>query len=127
MIKIKYVKKGKCRNNGIGDYFEKGKDIYILAEKFKDSRLSFAIAIHELIEQFSTSYDGIDEPLIDEFDKAFEEERQLGLHKEDDEPGMDDRSIYHIHHVFAEKIEKQVIEFLGLTWEEYCKKIKENA
>ena len=125
MIKIKFVKKGVCRNQGVGDYFEKGNDTYILAERFKDSRLPFAISVHELIEQFTTDYDGIDEPLIDEFDRAFEEEIKLGLHKEDDEPGDDERAIYHNHHVFAEKIEKQIVEFMGLTWEEYCKKLKE--
>ena len=125
MIKIQFVKKGKCRNNGIGDYFNKGNNTHILAQTFKDSRLPFAIAAHELIEQFTTSYYGIDEPLINEFDAAFEEERELGLHKEDDEPGDDPRAIYHEQHQFAEKIEKQIVEYLGLTWEEYCSKINE--
>jgi hypothetical protein len=125
MIRIEYIPQSKQRYPTLGDYWtdKKGNTI-IKATKFKDERVSFCIAIHEMIEEYATRLKGIDEPLIMEFDLAFEEERELGLHGKDDEPGHDPRAIYHEDHVFSETIERQVVEYLGLTWEEYCKIIE---
>ena len=117
---IKYIDKEEHRYPTPGDYFlnDDGNTI-INVTKFSNEDFSFLVAVHELIEEYLTRRQGIDEPMIKEFDVAFEEERSLGLHKSTDEPGMDKRSPYREQHKFATKIEKLICKEMGYSWKEY--------
>lgn len=122
---IKVVPFKKVRNNGYGDYFETPKQRQFLIADVDNEDFHLAVAIHELIEEYDTRRHGILESEINEFDAYFEEERELGLHGEDEEPGDDERSIYREQHQFATSIEKQIVEHFGYTWDDYNKQLSD--
>jgi hypothetical protein len=41
-----------------------------------------------------------------------------------DEPGHDPKAPYNKEHIFAEKIERQIAEELGVDWEEYSRVVE---
>ena len=88
-----------------------------------DPYMNSLILIHELVEELITRKEGITEPEISAFDKMFEQERDMGMHGIDEEPGMDRRSPYRKHHIFAEKIERMVCKRLGISWDTYNEKV----
>jgi hypothetical protein len=90
-----------------------------------DEKLELLVFLHEAIESILTREVGIDEQIIMDFDLAFEEERELGLHSDTAEPGMDPRSPYREQHIIAEKCERAVAKLLKINWKEYEKKINE--
>ena len=120
---LSVVSQDKIRNNGLGDYYEESGVRYIKTADVGNEVFHVAILLHEVIEELDTRFQGIDEELINKFDEEFEEERELGIHGKDDEPGNDPRCIYFEAHQFATRIEKQIIEHFGYTWEQYNKQL----
>jgi len=80
------------------------------------------VLVHEQIEAWLCLKRGITQESVDEFDKAFEENRVDG---NTDEPGHDPSAPYHREHVFAEKIERLVADELGIVWEDYDRTVTE--
>ena len=76
----------------------------------------FLTSIHEQIEAYICKRAGISEDDIDKFDMEWENERIAG---DTSEPGDSPEAPYHLEHMFATKIEKQLAEKLGVNWNDY--------
>lgn len=124
-IKFEVIPHKKQRYDTAGDYWVDAKGVM----QFRVSDLSnndyeFPIFIHELIEWYLVRRRGISEEAISKFDKEFERLRSknkklIGTQ----EPGHMVSAPYHDEHVFAEKIERLLIEELGLSWEKYDQEV----
>ena len=97
--------------------------LVILVSKLEDERYEFLIAIHEYIEAVTCRHRGISQSSVDSFDILYEAERDMGLHKDDEEPGFDKRAPYRKEHEFATKIEMLCAHELGVNWKRYDKEI----
>jgi hypothetical protein len=82
-----------------------------------NSNYEFLIALHELIESKLCQERNISDRQIDEFDFAYEENREAG--DIESEPGDSLQAPYHKEHVFASTIEKMMADQLGVDWNEY--------
>lgn len=119
-ITIETIPHENQRYRTLGDWiFDENGNLNILVSETGNDDYNLAIAIHEMAEAIKCREYGIDERDVYGFDLAFEEERELKLHGEFDEPGDDVRAPYHNEHLLATKIEKSVIEHLGHSWEDY--------
>lgn len=119
-IEIRTIPHKNQRYDTAGDYF-----IVNGTDKFRISDcgnwiFEVAIAIHELVEWAWVRKNNISIAMIDDFDIRFEEERGMGIHGPDDEPGDDPNAPYHRGHCFATAVERMVIAMLGESWENYC-------
>lgn len=107
-----------------GDYYFVGDNCFVDVKEQINPDYELLIAIHELIEEYLTRKNNINEPDILKFDLEFEEERKQGLHTQEDEPGHDIRAPYHKQHVFAENIERLIAQELNINWIQYGKDIQ---
>jgi len=99
------------RYDTAGDYRETGGALWSLTvSEMPDPRMEAALIVHELVEMILTKHRGITWGEIDRFDMG---------HPELDDPGADPRAPYHLEHLAAEQIEKQMCILLGLPWAEY--------
>ena len=123
---IKIIKHSRHRYRGTcGDYWLDKKGIHqVRVSEMSDWRYTAIILIHELVEYFGCLYYGVKEEDVSAFDVLFESERDMGLHKPEDEPGDDPRACYHKFHVFATKIEMLVANFLKVNWNKYEKEVE---
>lgn len=113
------------RYETVGDYWHPSESrTEIRVSQMGNADYEFLVAVHELIEQYLCKRRGIPEPSIVEFDVEFERLRGLGIKEAFDEPGHDPKAPYHVEHVFAEKIEREVAEELGINWEEYSRVVE---
>ena len=104
-----------------GDYWDEGVLTEVRISTLGDARMEFCVMIHELIEEFLCKQRGISEvDQIKPFDEDFERNRKPG---DISEPGHDPLAPYHKEHVFAEKIEMQIAEEIGLDWAEYTDRV----
>ena len=78
----------------------------------------FLGGIHEQIEAYLCKKAGIKDIDVTNFDIEFEKNREDG---NTDEPGNNGNAPYHVQHVFATSIEKEVARALGVDWSEYNK------
>jgi|SRR5882724_5979617 len=109
------------RYDTVGDYWREGVHDEIRISNLPDDRMEFCIMLHELIEDFLCKSRGIDEEThIKPFDIAFEQAR---IRENLEEPGDDPSAPYHKEHVFAEGIERQIAEELGLSWDDYTEAV----
>jgi hypothetical protein len=118
-ISIKSRRPDQMRYKTCGDYYYVGSKMFLDVCDQKNEDMNFLIMIHELIEEHLTKRSGITEPVIMAHDLMFEKEREEGKHDEFAEPGEDPRSPYRDAHLFAEGIEKQICEKMGIDWNEY--------
>lgn len=121
---ILVLEKDEMRYPTAGDYYEKpnGTVEFNICKQVNDD-YEFLITIHEMVEEYITRKRGIKEEDIMNFDLLFEDERQRGLHSQDDEPGYDLRAPYRKEHIFAELIERQIAFELGVDWIKYGEEI----
>jgi hypothetical protein len=120
-IEIDVIPNEAQRYPTVGDYYEAGFNTFFKISALGDARMEFLVSIHEQIEQFLCKVRGISEPnQIKPFDEEFERNRQPG---NVDEPGHDPSAPYHREHVFAEKIEMQIADELGVDWGEYSNRV----
>jgi hypothetical protein len=104
-------------NHGLGTYYYLPDGDLLIRAYLKDLSYyneAWLIAIHELIEQRLTEHRGIEEPIIDAFDKMIDENGGNS-----DEAGNEKNSPYYREHRFAENIERQLAHELDLDWFEY--------
>lgn len=123
-IVIDFIPHNDQRYSTLGDYFfDENGVLNIRVSDTGNEYYNELVAIHELIEEMVTRHRGIDEPMIMDFDKDFEEERELGLHTNGEEPGFDNRSPYRDEHTVAEGIEMMLCGILGESWVDYNEKL----
>lgn len=109
----------------VGNYTEKEGITLFEISQMKDWRFEMLVALHEFIEYLLVKHRGIKISDIDEFDKLFEKEREMGLHSDSEEPGFDPYAPYLKEHAFATKVERMMAKELGVDWDKYDKTIGE--
>lgn len=111
-IVIEFVPQAFQRYDTCGDFFRDNDGTVHFRISQMDSPIhEQAVLIHELTEFFRCEKDGVTIDQVDAWD--------MGEGKDLDEPGNDPRAPYHHQHVFATAIERQFIEGMGVSWEEY--------
>jgi hypothetical protein len=112
------------RYETVGDYFRDPKGV----QQFRVSDMGnkdyeFLVLLHELVESHLCQKRGIAEEKITEFDKWFEQARDMGMIYDDDEPGTHPNSPYLREHMFAMMIERAMAREIGIDWEQYNKTV----
>ena len=79
-------------------------------------KYALLVAIHELVEVALCEERGITTQAVDDFDKAFEAQREEG---DVSEPGDSPAAPYRREHFFATNIERQMAHELGVDWASY--------
>ena len=124
-ISIHVIPHSTQRYETVGDYWHLSENrTEIRVSMLGNSDYEFLVAVHEFIEQYLCKRRNIPEPIITEFDLEFERLRECGAKGATDEPGHDPEAPYHKEHVFAEKIERQIAEELGIDWEAYSRVVE---
>lgn len=123
------------RYDTVGDWFyDNDGALHIIVSNLSDERYIALIAIHELIEVLLCKHRHISQQSVDNFDMAFEKERQaaiqVGVSKEifadlvASEPGDDPSAPYHKEHCFATGIERLMASELDVKWKQYEKEVE---
>ena len=121
-INVELLPYSSMRYPTAGDYWkDKSGTWQFRIANFHNPHYECLVLVHELIECFLCDFAGIREEDITAFDVRFEQEREMGLHGPDDEPGHDPKSPYRKYHVFAEKVERMVAKVLRVRWGFYSK------
>ena len=104
-----------------GDYFEdaSGKCIILVCE-MGNWKYEALVAAHEICEYLLVKAAGIKIESIDDYDKQFEREREMGIHGLHDEPGDQPDSPYHVQHCIATGIERILAAALLINWTDYA-------
>ena len=118
-IKAEIIPHGTQRYPTVGDYWYKSEyRLEVRVSDMDNEDYEFLVLIHELIESHLCRRRGIPEPLIADFDRAYEEARKPG---DISEPGNDPRCPCHKEHLFATKVEMTLAQEMGINWNEYSK------
>lgn len=116
-IHFKVVTHSNQRYNTVGDVIENHDgSITIVMSDLGDLRRTYAVGIHELVEQVLCARDGVTNKEIDEFDLAFE---KMQNPNDIQEPGDHPDSPYHAQHQVASAVERSFVEACGLNWNEH--------
>ena len=120
-ITIKIIPHAEQRYPTPGDWFYVGEDLEIRVSKMSDWRYEMLIAEHEFHEAVLCEHAGVTQQAVDDFDKAYEANRDR-----DDvtEPGDDRAAPYRLQHFHATNSERQFAAELGVDWEEYADEIE---
>lgn len=125
-IQIKTIPHNDQRYNTVGDYWVDANEIIqIRVSKMGNRDYEFLVLDHEIQEIYLCIKRGIKFEDIDKFDTHFEEERELGIHDDDDEPGDSELAPYFNEHQFASIVERLVSYELKIDFEEYERRIVE--
>lgn len=117
-IKTEIIPEQSQRYPTLGDYFEDSEGIlHFKISNTGNNLYNKVILVHEILEQLLTQYEGIKEEDIFAFDLWVEEEIEAGRY--DGEPGEHPLSPYKKQHIFAENIERQIMNFLGIDFKQY--------
>jgi len=133
-IHIETIPHASQRYPTVGDWYYDAKDIiHIKASQMSDERYAILVIIHELIEMVLCRHRHILQENVDQFDIAFEKERQAlinagGTAKQHAEivglePGDDPAAPYHKEHCFATGIERLMAAELDVAWHSYDKEV----
>lgn len=99
--------------------------LHIKVSSLSDWRREFLIAVHELIEVGLCKHAGITQEQVDEFDQAFERDREAGrLEDPNAEPGDQPNAPYVLQHGIASGIERLLAAELKVPWEDYANEIE---
>ena len=93
---------------------KRGIRFLVLASRELGFDLAFSVMVHELVEAFLCHKNGVTDEMVTEWDKA---------HLEADEPGEVEGCPYAQEHMIAKKIEFILLEYFGISEEEYDKKV----
>lgn len=116
-IEIKVIPARRQRYATVGDWFFSldGRTLKVRVSQM-DRRSEIGVILHELTEALLCEQAGITESMVDAFDLGF---------SGDGEPGDMPEAPYHEQHVLATKVERLVVEALGLSWEEHDQNVEE--
>ncbi len=120
-INIQTIPHQEQRYNTVGDYWERQTPegatvVEVRISVLPNPLFERLILIHELVEYFLVSLAGIPIQAIDDFDIAFEAQREpsdLG------EPGDQRQAPYYHQHQMATVIERLCAFLLGVDWQDY--------
>jgi hypothetical protein len=101
----------KARYRTVGDW--KWEAPGVLAIDVCDSGnwlFNMLVAIHEFIEVFLCTAQGVTQKQVDQFDFA---------HQDDDDPGEHPKAPYHAQHMLAMSVEMLLSVALGIKWRPY--------
>jgi hypothetical protein len=116
-IDIQTIPHHDQRYETVGDWFYSPDGrLHIRVSELDNWRFEACIAIHELVECVLCRYTGITEAEVDEFDKAFEANRD---EDNTDEPGDDSNAPYRTQHCIATGVERVVAALLNVDWSTY--------
>jgi hypothetical protein len=119
-IVIKTIPHKSQRYETVGDYFYDHEGVLqVRVSDMGDEFTEKMVAIHELIEEALTKQKGITEEQITDFDLFYEKKREMGLVKEDSEPGFDNDAPYLMEHTIATGVEMMMCAHAGIKWNEY--------
>lgn len=119
-VTIKTIPHDKQVYETCGDWrFDEKGDLNIFISDMKNWKYEALVAIHELIEVCLCKDREITTEEVDAFDINFEEQRKIGFHSEQDEPGDDPDAPYRKEHFFATSVERLIAAELGVDWKEY--------
>ena len=120
-VVIEIIPHKKQRYETVGDWKRnKHGTLEIKVSDMGDKRYAMLVAVHELIETLLCEHDGVDEKDVTAFDVAFESCRMPG---NADEPGDDPKAPYVRQHCVATAVERLLAAELGVSWNEYDKKV----
>jgi hypothetical protein len=126
-ILIQVINHNKQRYETIGDWQFLGEStlsikVSNLGNDLEGTKFNCLVAVHELIEALLCKFavPEITSTQVDEFDIEFERQRKEG---DTSEPGNDPRAPYHFQHLSATIIEKYFAIALGVSWDEYEKRV----
>jgi hypothetical protein len=117
-IEIKVIPARRQRYSTVGDWFfsADGRTLRVRVSQMADRRSEIGVILHELTEALYCEQAGINADVVDAFDLKFNEEG---------EPGDQPNAPYHVQHVLATRVERIVVEELGLPWAEHDRIVKE--
>lgn len=118
-ILIEVIPHQSQRYNTPGDWRWKDGNLRIAVSDTGNERMNFLLIIHELVEALLCNVEGIDQNLVDSFDRCW-----TMTHGE---PGNDLQAPYHYQHVFAENIERLLALRFDVNWEIYGEKVDETV
>ena len=119
-IRIKTIPHEKHRYETVGDYwYDEDGVLQVRVSDMGNTMYETMVAVHEIIEEALTKYRGITEQQIMDFDLAFEKARELGLKKENEEPGFSNDAPYLQEHTLATAVEMMMCSHAGIKWNEY--------
>lgn len=99
--------------------------LHIKVSSLSDWRREALIAVHELVEVLICKHRGITQEAVDEFDKAFERDREAGrLEDPDAEPGDHPSAPYVREHCLATAVERMLCAELGVMWDQYAAELE---
>lgn len=125
-IEIQVIPHAEQRYETVGDFFRtRDGVIHFRISDMRNPCYEFAVIVHELTEWFLCRLAGITIKEIDEFDMKFEKDRLMGKHSATEEPGDHIHSPYRAYHMFATKIERQIIKRMGIRWSDYDSRVTE--
>lgn len=119
-ISIEFIPHKEQRYPTIGDWFFRDNELVIRVSDLHNWKYNAAIAVHELVEVLLCASDGVEQLAVDNFDTAFEMNRETGNY---DEPGDDPEAPYHRQHGIATGIERVLIAQFGENWKQYEKRV----
>lgn len=123
-VTIRVIPHNTQRYETVGDWvFISADHLVVYVSSMKNPMFEFLVAFHEQIEAMMCLQAGVDEKDVTEFDMQFEREREQGKHDAEAEPGDDPEAPYHLQHVFATELEKEMAEKLKVDWSEYEKAV----
>ncbi len=127
MIEVNRLLKAEdhpCGYPTCGDwFFDNSSALRVSVSTMGDQDSEFAIAIHEMVEAWLCKQNGVSSEEVSEFDRRFEEERNLGAHSAKAEPGDDPRAPYRREHQMATAVEMMVLTLLGKSWPDHNESI----
>jgi hypothetical protein len=113
-VVIEFIPHNQQRYDTLGDwrFVQQGnkKVLLISISKMKDRRSELAVAVHELVESLLCAEANITPEMVDEWDFNY---------PKGEEPGDDIRAPYHVEHVIASRIEKEICHSTGLLLTEH--------
>lgn len=119
-ITIETIPHKEQRYPTVGDWYIEDGVIMIKVSSMDSWRYEALVAIHELVEIILCRGENISQEKVDEFDKAFEQNRMEG---DESEPGESDGAPYRRQHRIASGVERIVAAELEVNWERYEKAI----
>jgi len=127
-IKIRFIDPNNHRYPTCGDWLYDAEDniLEVRVSRMTDWRSELSVAVHEAVEAIMCLEKDISETDVTAFDLQFEKDRDAGKHSEADEPGDDKSAPYHLPHVAATFVEKEICAQTQLSWLEHEKNVAES-
>lgn len=116
-IIIETIPHQEQRYTTVGDwYYDPDGTLHIKVSQLGDHRHENLIALHELVEVLTCELAGVTQQQVDEFDKAYEDNRPDG---DESEPGDATDAPYRKQHCLATGIERILASEWGVDWKAY--------